>query len=231
MGLFDKLTPKGLDWQAQMTQEDIDQLEQSGCDVSDLKVQKESIQQIQKVDMANIHLEKLEAYKDVPRSANSQFFKDVAGKAPLFGKDKWRNKFEQAEIIYVAVVQANHDLWLPGTAYLPAVIVYTSDKVLRYDIEWLTQMAETISQMKSSKEIPEDCKEMMKTLKDEQSIFKFKVGTSITGGADVWCETLNFEQSDLPNNCLPANGIVPFLLYINGEDVIGPFEIPAKYYT
>lgn len=234
MGLFDKFAPKGMDWQKCMTQEDIDQLEKDGCDVTGLRAQQpqtEETQKRQKADMsASIHLEKLDAYKSVPRSADSQFFKDVAGKPPLFGKDKWRSKFENAELVYAAVVQANSDLWSPGTEYLPAVIVYTSDSTLRYDTKWLTEMAEKISGLKNSREIPADCKEFIKTFKDDQSIFKFKVGTSITGNVDVWCETLNFEQSDLPNNCLPPNGILPFLLYINGEDVMGPFEIPAKYY-
>ena len=96
-------------------------------------------------------LNKLTSYRSTPRSTESEFFKDVAGKAPLFGKDKWREKFATAPLLYGAVVQANSGLWLPGREDdLPAVFVFALDRTHIYDIEWLTATAEKISEMKES---------------------------------------------------------------------------------
>lgn len=50
-------------------------------------------------------------------------FRDVAGKAPFFGGRGEVAGEVQRPMIYGAVVQANSDLWLPGTGeYLPAVL-------------------------------------------------------------------------------------------------------------
>jgi len=53
------------------------------------------------------NLDKLNSYKLLPRSTDSQFFKDFAGKPPFFGKDKWSQKYASAPLLYAAVVQAN----------------------------------------------------------------------------------------------------------------------------
>lgn len=60
------------------------------------------------------YLEKLDVCKAVPRSDASDFFKDCAGRPPLFGKEKWKAKYAHAPIVYCAVVQANNALWEPG---------------------------------------------------------------------------------------------------------------------
>lgn len=208
----------------------------------------------QEASDAEIHLEKLDAYKSTPRRADTPFFQDLEGKLSLSDKQKQVYKVQYSELIYTAVVQADSALWTPGAGEnLLAVVVYTDDNDLRYDIEWLKQTAEKISSLEDSKDIPEDCKELIKSLKDGQSMFHYKVGNSITGDVDVWCETFSFpKQSNLPNSCLPPNGILPFLLFSNKaiEGRHNPFrynlypmlmfgnktksveiiEIPGKYY-
>lgn len=180
-------------------------------------------------------LNKLTPYRSTPRSTESGFFRDVAGKAPLFGKDKWRNKFANAPLIYGAVVQANSDLWLPGTEeYLPAVFVFALDSAHIYDVEWLTATAEAISEMKVSDAVPADCREFIHILRDDQSEFCFPLGASLAGSADAWCVTFKFDkQAILPGNRLPEDGIVPFLLEAQPEKQM-PIQlspIPGKYYS
>lgn len=255
MGLFDKFSLNVMDLEEQMTKEDLDQMEKDGCDVTELRAKLERKYMEQKAVETKrteaIHLEKLDAYKATPRRTDTPFFMELAGKSP---SDNQNYKIQYSELIYAAVVQANSDLWEPGSGeYLPAVVVYTNDKDLRYDIQWLKQIAEKISSLKDSKDVPEDCKKFIKTLKDDQSMFHYKVGSSIAGNADVWCETFNFpKQSNLPNSCLPPNGILPFLFFSNElvegrhnifqHNLLTPLlfgnknstgviiEIPGKYY-
>lgn len=256
MGFFDKLVPaiKGLqdtlfklqgvkpgkssDWQEHMTDADIAELEKMGCDVTELKAQQAVRNQAAEQERAElelsfapIKLEKLDIYKQVPRSEDSEFFKDIAGKPPTLGsKEKWLNKYKNTEIVYASIVQANSDLWEPGEGeYLPAVIVYTNDKTLRYDIDFLKRMAEKVNELQeiASADVPDDCKEFIKTLQDQQSIFFEKIGKSVTGEVDVWCETFSFPyQTDLPNSRLPPNGIIPLLM--DSERALD--LIPGKYY-
>lgn len=42
-----------------------------------------------------------------------RFFRDVAGKAPLFGKDKCEEKFANAPLIHGMMAHVNSDSWLP----------------------------------------------------------------------------------------------------------------------
>lgn len=163
-----------------------------------------------------------------------RLFRDVAGKAPFFGREKWREKYANAPMIYGAVVQANSDLWLPGTGeYLPAVFVFALDSPHIYDVEWLRGTAEKISEMKVSGAVPADCQEFIHILRDDQSEFCFPLGDSLADGADAWCVTFKFhKQTILPGNRLPEDGIVPFLLEARPKKQI-PVQltpIPGKYY-
>lgn len=179
-------------------------------------------------------MNKLTPYRSTPRSAESSFFRDVAGKAPLFGREKWREKYANAPMVYGAVVQANSDLWLPGTGeYLPAVFVFALDSPHIYDVEWLRDTAEKISEMKASSAVPADCQEFIHILRDDQSEFCFPLGASLADGADAWCVTFKFDkQAILPGNRLPEDGIVPFLLEARPKKQM-PIQltpIPGKYY-
>ncbi len=200
------------DWEETMTAEQLDALEAQGADVTELRAKLKARQEI----VYSVNLGKLDPYKIVPRDTETQFFKDTAGSAPLFGKDKWKAKFENAPLVYGSVVQANSSLWRPGVNEgLPAVFVFALDSAHQYNIEWLRGVSEIISALKEAEdsEIPDDHKELIHTLRDDQSMFCFKLGKSLIQEADVWCATYAFQrQSDLPNMCLPTDGIVPFLL-------------------
>lgn len=206
--------------------------------VADRRIQivKEAEQKEQEaLNRPKYQLDKLEIYQSTPRNPNTAFFKDTAGSAPWFFKNKWLEMYKNAALVYAAVVQANNALWEPGNGtFLPLVVVIAFDEPHIHDINWLQSMAEKISELKSSTQVPDDCKKLITVLRDDNSFFNFKIGSSIAGNADAWCVTLNIEkQSELGNKCLPADGIVPFLVATNKlkENFIPGFAlIPSKYY-
>ena len=136
MGLFgfDPVKEAG-GWEAAMTEEEIAEMEKKGYDMSSVRGRQTEMAVQEEADKAAFadrrkaaavptDLNKLTPYRSTPRSAESCFFRDVAGKAPFFGREKWREKYANAPMVYGAVVQANSDLWLPGTGeYLPEVFV------------------------------------------------------------------------------------------------------------
>ena len=228
-----------------MTEEEIAKMERQGYDMSPVRAKKVELAAQEEAEEAAFaerrkatavptDLDKLISFRSTPRNTDSEFFRAVAGKAPLFGKDKWREKFANAPIIYGAVVQANNALWLPGTEeYLPAVFVFALDSAHIYDVEWLTATAEAINEMKGSDAVSADCQEFIDILRDDQSEFSFPLGASLAGGAVAWCVTYKFDkQTLLPGNRLPEDGIVPFLLEAQPKKQI-PIQfavIPGKYY-
>lgn len=181
MGLFgfDPVKEAG-GWDAAMTEEEIAEMEKKGYDMSSVRGRQAEMDAQEEADKAAFgdrqkaaavptDLNKLTPYRSTPRSTESCFFRDVAGKAPFFGREKWREKYANAPMIYGAVVQANSDLWLPGTGeYLPAVFVFALDSPHIYDVEWLRSTAEKISEMKVSGAVPADCQEFIHILRDDQ---------------------------------------------------------------
>jgi hypothetical protein len=171
-----------------------------------------------------IHLEKLEQYINVPRSADSSFIadsiKDGSGTIDgfiggLFGNAKLKDALSKAPLIYGAVVQANSWLFEPGQDVFSvgAVFVFALDAEHIYNIEWLTETAAKISEIKRGGIIADDMKDLLVSLKDDLSHFCLKIGSSVAGDADAWCTVFTFKDTKvLPRTFLPANRIVPFFL-------------------
>lgn len=246
MGLFgfDPIKEAG-GWEAAMTEEEIAEMEKKGYDMSSVRSKQAEIDAKEEADEADFmeqrkatavptDLDKLISYRSTPRNTESEFFKNVAGRPPLFGKEKWKDRVANAPMVYGAVVQANSALWLPGREdYLPAVFVFALDGAHIYDVEWLTATAEKICEMKVCDSVPADCREFIDILRDDQSEFCFPLGASLAADADAWCVTYKFDnQTILPGNRLPEDGIVPFLLNAQPKKQI-PIQltaIPGKYY-
>lgn len=246
MGLFGFDVMKEVaEHEASMTEAEIVAMEKQGYDMSSIRQKQAEIAVQDEADEAAFmeerratavptDLSQLTRYRSIPRETEGAFFTEVAGKAPLFGKEKWKEKFATAPLIYGAVVQANHALWLPGKEeFIPAVFVFALDDTHIYNVEWLTETAKKVSEMKKSDTVPADCKEFIDILRDDQSIFCFPLGASLAEGADAWCVTFQFEkQTILPGNRLPEDGIVPFLLDAPPKKQI-PIQlraIPGKFY-
>lgn len=254
MGFLDKLFSSSINkqmdsWLETATEEDLVALEKQGCDVSEYRAKiaarDQKISQAYNARFSSeptasvienpIQLEKLAPYNYTPRDMNSDFSKAVAGKPPIFGKDKYLQSIKDHPLIYTAIVQANQSLWGPGNNdNLPAVLVFAMDDAHRTNISWLKSTAKAIVDLKESADVPDDCRKLIASLRDDQSIFCWKVGASISGEADAWCVVHSFEkQSDLPRKALPTEGIVPFILKKAPEENIGVwfYDIPAEYYS
>lgn len=242
MGLF--MNP-AKDWENNLTEEDINQLEKQGCDVSGLRenlaTRKESAKEELRCEQEErdsfqntTSLNKLKPYLQTPRDMETPFFKALAGNAPWLFKDRWKKKYTESPIVYAAVVQANKALWMPGNNdYYPAVFVFALDKEHMHDVEWLTEMAGKVGEMADSSAVPQDCRKLIETLRDDQSEFCFPIGKSVCGNADAWCATYKFgKQSELPRKALPSDGIVPFLLKAKPvENQFVDFKlIPYEFY-
>lgn len=224
-------------WEENMTLEEIEDLERQGCDMTEYRKKYEA-REAAKAARRNRNLEmmdfdKLNIYKATPRALDSEFVKEVAALGKL--SKKREAKLVDAKIVYGAVVQAHSDLWEPGTGGpMAAVFVFALDDAHMYDQEWLRKTAENISKMKESVDIPKDSREFIETLRDDQSIFCFKLGESLSEGADAWCVTYAIDkQVNLPDRCLPACRILPLMLldYPEYNQVADIELIPAKYFT
>ena len=215
----------GKDWEKNMSEEDIAQMESQGYDVTELRAKRaksaeeeEKERLREKEERENFknptNLNKLAPYLQTPRDMSTSFFKAMAGSAPWLFKDRWKRKYTEAPIVYAAVVQANTALWMPGNNdYYPAVFVFALDQKHIHDTEWLKQIAEEINVLQDADQIPGDCRKLIQTLRDDTSEFCFRIGKSVCGDANAWCATYKFDkQTALPRKALPSDGIVPFLL-------------------
>lgn len=236
----------GKDWEKNMSEEDIAQMEAQGYDVTELRAKRAKFAEEEEKEYLRekeerenfknpINLDKLNPYLKTPRDIDTPFFKATAGNAPWLFKDRWKRKYTEAPIVYAAVVQANSALWTPGNnQYYPAVFVFALDQKHTHDIEWLKQIAEEINALQDADQIPEDCRKLIQTLRDDTSEFCFRIGKSVCGDANAWCVTYKFDkQSALPRKALPSDGIVPFLLKSAPvENQFIDFKlIPTSFYT
>ena len=79
--------------------------------------------------------------------------------------------------------------------------------------------------------LPEDCREFIQTLCLDGGSFHFKLGETLSDGADAYCTTFSlWDQSKLPMAQIPHKRIIPFLLTDNHltDDAA---LIPPVYYV
>lgn len=224
-------------WVENMTLEDIEEMERQGCDMTEYRQRYEEHQAKLKADyerrLAMLDYPKLEQYMNTPRDPESDFVKDTIALGKLSSKD--RAKMLDAKIIYGAVVQAHSALWEPRSGGgVAAVFVFAMDDEHMYNEKWLLNVANKIGEMKESNNVPKDNEKFIKTLRDSQSMFCFKLGESLSGGADAWCGTFAIDKQEaLPDSCMPVTHILPLMMLEYPEyNYLARFElIPSKYYT
>ena len=89
---------------------------------------------------------------------------------------------------------------------------------------------------KRVKFLPEDCRDFIRILCLDSGSFGFKLGETLSDGADAWCATYTLsDQSKLPMAQIPHNRIIPFLLSGDPANFSGISDaaqlIPPAYYT
>lgn len=102
------------EWEKTMTENDLDQMEAQGLDVSKYR-EKLAARRAKEAEEAKrdrelyknpTQLDKMKPYMQTPRSSGTEFFKKLAGKAPWLGKSKWLRKFTEGYIVYAGIVSA-----------------------------------------------------------------------------------------------------------------------------
>lgn len=212
------------DFKQSVPDERLDELEAQGYDVSEYRKAKQNARSAKNAileEIRNAHenctnLTKLEPYMKTPRNIESEFFKAVAGKAPWFGKDKWRRKYSEAPIVYRGVVAAQSELYKPsdkGEDAFYAVTIVAVDKAHQCNEEWMQRVIKQLQDMQAGKvAIPSDCAElvdMMDEVDNEGDWRTGMLGMSIAEGAEAYYRKDVFFRKNLPNGFLPTNGILP----------------------
>ena len=212
------------DFKQSVPDERLDELEAQGYDVSEYRKAKQNARSAKNAileEIRNAHenctnLTKLEPYMKTPRNIESEFFKAVAGKAPWFGKDKWRRKYSEAPIVYRGVVAAQSELYKPsdkGEDAFYAVTIVAVDKAHQCNEEWMQRVIKQLQDMQAGKvDTPSDCAElvdMMNEVDNEGDWRTGMLGMSIAEGAEAYYRKDVFFRKNLPNGFLPTNGILP----------------------
>lgn len=236
------------DFKQSVPDERLDELEAQGYDVSEYRKAKQNARSAKNAileEIRNAHenctnLTKLEPYMKTPRNIESEFFKAVAGKAPWFGKDKWRRKYSEAPIVYRGVVAAQSELYKPsdkGEDAFYAVTIVAVDKAHQCNEEWMQRVIKQLQDMQAGKvDTPSDCAElvdMMNEVDNEGDWRSGKLGMSIAEGAKAYYRKDVLFRKNLPNGFLPTNGIVPQVCtYLPVKESHVPLTtyIPVQFY-
>ncbi|NDV68012.1 hypothetical protein [Dysgonomonas sp. 25] len=246
MGFFDSLlnafggttsSDVQKNWEENMTLEDIENLERQGCDMTEYRKKYEERIAREKAEreayLAMLDYAGLDAYKATPRDIDSEFVTKMMTLNKL--SEKKRALMVDAPLVYGAVVQAHNELWKSADGgYKAMVVVFALDAQHIYNAEWLNETANRIDEMNERDQVPEDCKRLIKALRDHQSVFGYKLGDTLADGADLWCATFAVDnQALLPDKRLEEGCVVPFLLLEQPRDNRGiELElIPAEFYT
>ena len=212
------------DFKQSVPDERLDELEAQGYDVSEYRKAKQNARSAKNAileEIRNAHenctnLTKLEPYMKTPRNIESEFFKAVAGKAPWFGKDKWRRKYSEGPIVYRGVVAAQSELYKPsdkGEDAFYTITIVAVDKAHQCNEEWMQRVIKQLQDMQAGKvAISSDCAElvdMMDEVDNEGDWRTGRLGMSIAEGAEAYYRKDVFFRKNLPNGFLPTNGILP----------------------
>ncbi len=225
MGFFKNQLNKQLDnFKQSIPDERLDELEAQGYDVSEYRQAKQAVRGVGNVAQEEIrngqenctNLSKLEPYMKTPRSTENEFFKSVAGKAPWFGKDKWRRKYSEGPIVYRGVVAAQSELYRPGNNVedaFYAITIVAVDKEHQCNEAWMQRVIKQLQDMQAGKvAIPSDCAELVDVMNEVDNDGDWRsgmLGMSIAEGAEAHYRKDVLYRKDLPNGFLPTNGIIP----------------------
>ena len=224
------------EWEKTMTENDLDQMEAQGLDVSKYR-EKLAARRAKEAEEAKrdkelyknlTNLDKLKPYMQTPRSVETEFFKKVAGKTPWFGKSKWLRKFTEGRIVYAGIISAPSEAW-KGVKHeddsFYSIGIHALDKEHIYDVEWLQRMMEKLRNMCEGKQsVTPGCEGVVSLAKEEDCWSTVKLSGEIVEGADVEIKKLVLYYKELPNGYLPSDGIVPHF-YWEGTIRVIPVEL------
>ena len=208
-----------------ITKERIEELEAQGYDMSEYRealAAKQAEEEGAYRDLRSKHqnptdLNKLEPYMKTPRSTETPFFRAVAGRAPLFGKSKWRTKYSEGKIVYLVILDCPDEALAPpmnDDGYY-CIALYAIDDAHARSEEWLRRVLNALRDMRDGKrDTPNDCLElvdMMRNKHDESDWRSGWLGQSIAEGARAYYFKHVLFTKDLPQGFIPDSNILPAL--------------------
>ena len=224
------------EWEKTMTENDLDQMEAQGLDVSNYREklaarrEKEAEEAKRNSELYKnpTQLDRLKPYMQTPRSADTEFFKKVAGKAPWLGKSKWLRKFTEGQIVYAGIISAPAESW-KGVKHeddsFHAIGIYALDKAHLHDTEWLMKVMKNLRNMCEGRQpVTPECEDVVSLANEEDSWSTVKLSGEIVDGADVEVRKLVLYYKNLPQGYLPSDGIVPHF-YWEGTIRVIPAEL------
>lgn len=225
------------EWEKTMTENDLDQMEAQGLDVSKYR-EKLAARRAKEAEEAKrdrelyknpTQLDKLKPYMQTPRSPETEFFRKVAGKAPWLGKSKWLRRFTEGQIVYAGIVSAPAEAW-KGVKHEESsfygVGIYALDKGHMHDVEWLKRVMEKLRNMCEGRQpVAPGCEGVVDLARNEDSWSSVTLGGDVVEGAEVKVQKLVLDYKKLPKGYLPSDGIVPHFYW---EGTIR--DIPAELY-
>lgn len=218
-----------------LTEEQIDELESQGVDVTELRAKfQERQEMIEKAGMTDLSL--IAKYERIPRDTDTGFFKSMTRNMPFFGKQKYIEKYQNAKLVYSVVVQAAPVLYEPGDVTSAAIVLlFARDEKHAKDFEFLYTIADLFVAMRDGEvEVPESCKELVKELNDPTSNITENIkGESIDErfrGADICVKVAYTPQDRLPGKMIPNDDILPALYFEHSEDNFYLDIIDGKFY-
>lgn len=224
------------EWEKTMTENDLDQMEAQGLDVSKYR-EKLAARRAKEAEEAKrdrelyknpTQLDKMKPYMQTPRSSETEFFKKLAGKAPWLGKSKWLRKFTEGYIVYAGIVSAPAEAW-KGVKHkddsFHGIGIYALDKGHMNDVEWLKRVMEKLRNMCEGRQpVAPGCGGVVSLAKEEDCWSTVKLSGEIVEGADVEVRKLVLYYKELPQGYLPSDGIVPHF-YWEGTIRVIPAEL------
>lgn len=231
----------------EISDERIAELEAQGHDMSQYRAANEAKRAEQRAAYDSVrqqfnnptNLSRLEPYKAIPRSTDSDFFQAIAGKEPMFKKDKWLQEHSESPIVYMGIAMAQDEGYRVAKQdeNFYAVSIVATDEAHRCNEEWLQRILKRLEAMALGEEaIPSDCKElvdMMREVNNEGDWRNGMLGQSIAEGATAYYRKEVMSRKDLPQGKLPSNHILPKLCtYIPDKASDRPLfkAIPPQFY-
>jgi hypothetical protein len=111
--------------------------------------------------------------------------------------------YREGTVVWAAVVQANSDLFKPGTKPLPANVVWSADAQFDEDPAALVEIGREVFKLKHTEPDDKQLREVAKVVTDELNyIVNYKLPQKLTSGRKVYLTTIVIARNTLPNGML-----------------------------
>ena len=238
---------------ADYTYEQLKEMEGQGYDVKELLEKYEKgenkNQLLDRIRFENIDMEKsqipnptdiglLKPFMNTRLDVNSDLIKKSMS-APLIGKDKWKQKVEEGEVILSTVVQCAPQLWNVNEdiGYAMLVCALVENGEYKNNTSLLKVISKLLNDFRDEDKLPEGLSRQMSdlyaNLDNPDSTFDIKIDQTLLDAYNVEFEnkklisndirvaTIGFsdnENDKLPKQAIASDGLLPFIGFNNRNE-------------